>query len=407
MNRGSLIFTAKKQVLLCMASALLTAAAFGQATTGSISGRVADPAGNVIQGASISIRNVDNGLITKATTNGAGEFVENAMPPSNYTIAIEKIGFSTANIPPFKLDIDQKARFSIPMKLGEVNMEVTVTDSAPVLQTQGAETGQVIGAKEVADLPTLGRDFSSLLLLVPGVVSGGGDNNLSISVNGQREFSNSIQIDGVEVTGMNNDTNVRPSPDAIQEFKLVTSTYAPEFGRASGGAVLIQTKSGTNNIHGSGFFFYRPTATAANNNFAAAGSKPTTVRKNYGGTIGGPIKKDKAFLFLAYEGYKDTSSSSFFTQTLVDQNQVIFDANGDVDLSKLTDPYDGSSIPIFDPYAFIANYNSYAVQYPGNIIPASDVSPAGRKIVQSLYPPPRGPMANNPYFNFQTTQSYV
>jgi len=392
--------------LLLLTSAVFAATAFGQATTGSISGHVVDPSGGVVQGAAISIRNVDNGLITTATTDKSGDFVQLAMPPDHYTISIEKEGFSTANVPPFKLDIDQKAHFSIPLKVGAATAEVTVTDSAPILQTQGAETGVVIGSREIADLPTLGRDFSTLLFLTPGVVSGtkGANSNLNVSVNGQREYSNSYQVNGVEVSGLNNDTNVRPSPDAIQEFKVVTSTYAPEFGRASGGAILIQTKSGTNNLHGSGFFFYRPTATAANNNFAPVGSSPTTVQKNYGGTLGGPVIKDKAFVFVGYEGYRNTFSSSYLGQTLVGQNQVIFDANGDVDLSKLLDPYTLQQVPIYDPYYFQTNY--YPQQFAGNIIPASYVDPGGKKIVQNLFPAPRGPQASNPYENFQTTETY-
>jgi hypothetical protein len=392
-------------VAFSLALALISASASGQATSGSISGRVTDPAGALIPSAKVSIHNVDNGLITTAITDNGGEFTETALPPSRYTISIEKAGFATAMVRPFPLDIDQKARFNFTLKVDAVSTDITVSDTEPVLQLQGAETGQVLGAKEIADLPTLGRSFITLLSLVPGVVNGGGGNNLSISVNGQREFSNSYQINGVEVTGLNNDTNVRPSPDAIQEFKLVTSTYAPEFGRASGGAILIQTKAGTNNIHGSGIFFYRPTSTAANNNFAPKGSTPTTVQKNYGATLGGPLMKDKAFLFLAYEGFKNTFSDSYLGQTLVGQNEVSFDAAGNADLSKLLDPYTGNQVPIFDPYFFASNY--YTEPYPGNIIPASEVSVAGRNIVQQLYPAPRGAGAGNPYENFQTTESYT
>ncbi|HZL28998.1 MAG TPA: carboxypeptidase regulatory-like domain-containing protein [Acidobacteriaceae bacterium] len=395
-----------KALSLLFVSTVFAATALGQATTGSISGHVVDASGRVVQGASISVQNVDKGLVATASTDNSGDFTLPAMPPDHYRIVIEKSGFASASVPPFKLDIDQRANFNIPLKVGEVSTSVTVSDEAPVLQTQGAETGEVIGSREIADLPTLGRNFSTLLFLVPGVVSGtkGANTNLDVSINGQREYSNSYQINGVEVSGLNNDTNVRPSPDAIQEFKVVTSTYAPEFGRASGGAILIQTKSGTNNIHGSAFFFYRPTATAANNNFAPAGTSPTTVQKNYGATIGGPIIKDKAFLFLGYEGFRNTFSSSYLGETLVGQNEVTFDAAGDADLSKLLDPYTGTQVPIFNPYFFQSNY--YTQQFPGNIIPANLVDPGGKSIVQKLFPAPRGPQAGNPYANFQTTEMY-
>ena len=374
--------------------------ASGQATTGSISGRVADSTGATIQGAQVSIQNVDNGTTTSLTTDASGEFTAVDLPPSHYSVRAVKPGFNNATIRPFNLDIDQKAHFNILMKVG-AETTVTVTDSAPILQSQGGETGQVLGSREIADLPTLGRNFSSLMLLVPGVVAGGGGNNLNLSVDGQREFSNSVQINGVEVTGTNNDTNVRPSPDAIQEFKVVTSSYAPEFGRASGGAVIIQTKSGTNNIHGTGVFLYRPTATAANNYDAPAGSSPTVRQSNYGATIGGPIIKDKAFLFLGYEGYRVHDSVSYEDATLVGQNQVTFDSAGNADLSGLLDPYSGTQVPIFNPYFYENNY--YSEQFTGNIIPAPMISTGGRNIVQKLFPAPQN---NNPYENFAVTQAY-
>ena len=376
--------------------------AWSQATTGSISGHVTDPAGSVLQGAQIAAHEVDTGIVTTATTDQSGEFDLTALPPGHYTIAVVAAGFATATVPAFELNIDQKARFDIPMKVGAVTSNVEVSGSAPILQTQGAETGEVIGGRELTDLPLEGRNFTSLMKLVPGVGDGGGGNNLNLSVNGQREFSNSVQINGTEVTGnRNNDTNVVPSPDALQEFKMVTSTYAPEFGRASGGSVLIQTKSGSNNYHGSAYFFYRPTATAANNTFAAPGTTPTLVQKIYGATIGGPIKKDKAFLFLAYEGNRLQNSYSYLGNT-PPVNQVTFDSAGNANLSKLTDPYTGNQDPIFDPVFFNNNY--YSEQFPGNIIPAARVSPAGKQILLNLFPTPQ----NNSFFtNFAVQQAYT
>jgi hypothetical protein len=392
----------KRSTLLILSHVLLTCVAFGQATTGSISGRVADPTGSVIPGAQVSIQDKDTGIITTATTNNSGEFTATTLPPHHYIVVVEKTGFANATVPVFKLDIDEKARFDIPMKLGAVNTDVVVTSDAPIMQVEGAETGQTMGTREIEDLPLQGRNIGSLFQLVPGVVSGGGGNNLNLSVNGQREFSNSVQVNGVEVTGnRNNDTNVQPSPDAMQEFKVVTSTYAPEFGRASGGAVIIQTKSGTNNIHGSGYYFYRPTVTAANDVFAVPGTSPTLQQSIYGATIGGPIKKNKAFIFLAYEGSRSKNSSSYAGIT-PPTNQVTFLPDGSADLSKLTDPYTGNQIPIFDPNFFLYNY--YPQQFAGNIIPAGEVSPAGRNIVQQLFPTPE----NNSYFtNFNVQQFYT
>jgi Carboxypeptidase regulatory-like domain/TonB dependent receptor len=377
------------------------AQAWTQATTGSISGHVADPAGKVVQGAQVAVHDVDTGIETMAATDQSGEFDLTALPPGHYTIAVEAPGFDTSTVPAFDLNIDQKARFDISMKVGVVTSSVEVSDSAPILQTQGGETGQVIDGRELTDLPLEGRNFTSLMLLVPGVGTGGGGNNLNISVDGQREFSNSVEINGTEVTGnRNNDTNMVPSPDALQEFKMVTSTYAPEFGRASGGSVLIQTKSGTNDYHGSAYFFYRPTATAANPAVSPAGTIPTLQQKIYGATIGGPLLKNKAFIFLAFEGNRLNQSYSYFANT-PPVNQVSFDAAGDANLSQLTDPYDGTQIPIFDPLFFNNNY--YSQQFPGNIIPANRVSPGGKQILLNLFPKPE----NNNYFtNFAVNQAY-
>ncbi len=378
------------------------ALAVAQATSGSISGHVTDPKGNVVPGAQVSIHALDTGIVSTTTTNGAGEFIQTALPPGHYTINVESTGFSTGTIPSFELHIDQKARFDIPLQVGVVTSSVEVTSAAPLLQLQGAETGQVIGTREIEDLPLEGRSFTGLMLLIPGVTHGSGGNNLNLSVDGQREFSNSVQINGTEVTGnRNNDTNVVPSPDALQEFKMVSSDYGPEFGRASGGAVLIQTKSGSNDIHGSAYFFYRPTGTAANTWFAGAGAKPTIQQKLYGATIGGPIKRDKAFLFLSYEGSRLQNTYDYPGNT-PPVNQVKFDASGNADLSGLTDPYTGNQVPIFDPEFFNENY--YAQQFPGNIIPADRVSAGGKAILQNLFPTPQ---SSDFFTNFAVHQAYT
>lgn len=401
--------TTRKFRAILLSAAMLAGSlhAWTQATTGSVSGRVVDPQGNVVQGAQISIRDMDTGVVTTAVTNQSGEFIATALRPDHYTISVEAAGFATASVAAFPLDIDQKARFNVRMKVGAVSSNVVVTDSAPVLQLQGGETGQVIGTREIEDLPLDGRNFTSLMLLVPGVGSGGGGNNLNLSVNGQREFSNSVQINGTEVTGnRNNDTNMVPSPDALQEFKMVTSSYAPEIGRASGGSVLIQTKSGTNNMHGSAYFFYRPTATAANPAVSPSGTIPALQEKIYGATFGGPIKTDKAFFFLAFEGNRSRNSYSYFDNTPT-VNEVKFDSAGDADLSGLTDPESGNQIPIFDPFFFENNY--YSEQFPGNIIPANMVSPGGKQILLNLFPQP---LNNSPgidafYENFPVNQAYT
>lgn len=389
-------------ILLFTASALAIYA-FGQATTGSISGRISDPDNHVVQGANISVRDVSTGIISTSVSDAAGEFNLTALPPGHYAITVEKTGFATSSVPDFELNIDQKARFNISLKVGAVTTSVVVTGAAPILQLQGAETGEVVGTREITDLPLEGRSFFALTQLIPGVSTGNGGNNFNLSVDGQREFSNSVQVNGTEVTGnRNNDTNVIPSPDALAEFKIVTSSYAPEFGRASGGSVLIQTKSGSNDKHGSAYFFYWPSATAASPAVEPVGSPSSPLtEKIYGATFGGPIKKDKAFFFLSYEGMRQSNAFIYASNTPL-VNQISFDSAGDADLSQLLDPYTGEQDPIFDPVFFNDNY--YAQQFPGNIIPHDRISPGGKQILLNLFPKPQN---GTFYTNFNVKQAYT
>jgi len=373
-----------------------------QSTTGSISGHVTDTTGAIIPAAAVTITNVDKGLETHLTSNGAGEYTALALPPGRYTVSVSKDGFNVENTSPFTLDLDQKARIDIALKTGKISQSVTVTDSAPLLQTQGAETGAVISTKEILDLPLEGRNYQSLFELTPGVSSGGGYGNANFSITGQREEGNDIELNGVDVQGnRNNDNSLQPSVDALQEFKIVTSAYAPELGRASGGVVLLETKAGTNSFHGDVYEFFRPNNTSANPALTGLGVEPILKQHNFGGTFGGPILHDKAFFFLSYEGVREVTHYSY-ADIVPPSNEIVYDSNGDVDLSGLIDPLSGEQDPIFDPYFYAMNY--YAQQFPGNIIPASDIDPGGKAILQNFFPPAQ----NNSYFtNFNAVQQYT
>ena len=269
------------------------------------------------------------------------------------------------------------------------------------------ETGAVIDSQQIVDLPLLGRNFLQLSLLAPGVVNGEGGNTLNLSVNGQREFANSVLIDGVEATAnRNNDTNLRPSVDAVEEFKVATSDYSAQFGRAAGGVISIETKAGTNRFHGDAYEFYRPNATAADNySFSGAGQSPNLNQNNFGGTFGGPIIKDKTFFFVSYEQERLRNTITYL-DSVPPQNQLIFNPDGSVDMSGLLDPGIGQPLPIFN-VAFYAQ-NFYSQQFPGNVIPAcpanfvpdgSCVSPAGLAVLQDFFPKPNLPGTDFGYYN--------
>ena len=386
--------------LLILGSAI---SGWSQATSGSIIVQVRDPQGAVVPDAEVEVTLQETGVVRKTTTDKDGSCKVDSLIPGHYLITFHQAGFSPFITEPLALQIDDKLRVDITLKAGGAKETVVVSDVAPLLQTQSASTGEVISSSEIENMPLLGRDFTNLTLLVPGVVHGDGGNNVNLSVNGQREFGNSIQLNGVEITGnRNNDSSLRPSVDAMSEFKVVTSDYAPEFGRASGGAILLQTKAGGNHFHGTVYEFFRPSNTAADSYaFVASDVSHASQLKqhNFGATIGGPLRKSRDFFFLSYEG-SQSKNALIYELTVPALDQVSFLGDGSADLSQLTDPFTGSQIPIFDPYFFQANY--YAQQYPGNIIPASVISPGGKAILTQLFPHPNN--SNNFFNNYTTSQ---
>jgi hypothetical protein len=392
----------KRVVLALLASAWLplfgTPRCFSQATTGVIVGHVTDPQAQPVPGAEVRAGNEATGLSQKTLSDAAGNYMLAKLPPGTYTITVSKQGFRMAKLSRLLLLIGQEAREDVQLQIGATSEQITVVASDIGLQTQTADTGEVIQSRQILDLPLLGRNFLDLARLTPGVMGGSQGNNVNLAVNGQREFANSILVDGVEITtNRNNDTSLRPSVDSVQEFKVLTSSYAPEFGRSGGGIVAIQTKAGTNRVHGSLYEFFRPSSTAARSFFS---SEPAALNQhNFGGTLGGPVKKDKTFFFVSYERerLRDTYSS---LDSVPPIEQIRFLPNGDVDLSGLRDPRTGKPIPIFDP--------NTSQQFPGNIIPANRVSPAGKATLQNFFPRPTAPGILNGWFNnFNARQTYA
>jgi Carboxypeptidase regulatory-like domain/TonB dependent receptor len=384
-------------VAICFALPILA-----QATSGSILGQVKDPSQAAIAGVVVTAKNEATGLEQRTQTDANGDYILSNLSPGSYTINISKTGFKSLARGPIKLLVDQKLRLDLELSVGEISEVIRVTNEAPLLQTQSADTGEVIQSRQILDLPLLGRNFLELALLNTGTTSGAGGNNVNIAVNGQREFANSIMVDGIEVTGnRNNDTSLRPSVDSVEEFKVVTSAYAPEFGRAAGAVISIQTKSGTNDLHGSLYEFFRPNSTAARTFFS---EEPAALKQhNFGGTIGAPIINDKTFFFGSYEGMRLRDAFSYL-DTVPPSNQIRFLPNGDVDLSGLIDPMTGTQIPIFDPEFFATNF--YAQQFPGNVIPADRVSPAGKAVLLNLFPAPTLPGTSNGWYNNIVARQY-
>ena len=319
----------------------------GQTTSGGFRGHVLDPSGAGVPGAKVAVRNQGNGLSQETITDGSGLYVISHLVPGIYSVTVNKDGFKTLSRNDLDLNLDQQIDLDLNLAIGAVSDSVTVTSAVPVIQTHSVDTGQVIESREITDLPLDDRNFTDLFFLTAGVNHGSGGNSTNLSVSGQREFSNSVVVNGIEVTSnRNNDSGVTPSVDAMQEFKVVTSGYSAEFGRASGGVILLQTKSGTSEFHGDAYIFYRPKQTSAQDTFSTTPSE--LHHDNYGGTIGGPIIKNKTFFFVSYEGSQLGQNDSYI-DSVPPTNQISFLPNGDADLTKLVDPYTGQQVPIFDP----------------------------------------------------------
>jgi len=379
--------------------------AVAQSTTGSFVGRVTDATGALVPGAQIIAVNHDTNIHFSGHSNSTGDYVIQNVTPGVYTVTASRPGFANIAVPEASLVIDQKLLINFQLKAGAVTETATVTTAPSLLQTQTSETGTVIEAEDIVDLPLQGRNFYSLTLLGPGVASVGGSvNTLNLSVNGQREFANNVQVDGIgSTTNRTQDVTITPSVDAVQEFKVATSAYNAEFGNASAGVISIQTKSGTNSFHGVAFEFFRPNFTTARPYAFTGQVSPPSIYKqhNYGGTLGGPIKKDKAFFFISYEGIKGAQAFSELDAT-PPISLVKFNGDGSVDLSGLIDPADGKEIPIFDPnisYACNGNFSKcHPQQFAGNIIPANRVSQAGKNTLLNFYPKPNLPGTGNGWF---------
>jgi outer membrane receptor protein involved in Fe transport len=376
--------------------------AWAQATTGSIVGRVTDASGAVVPGAEAVAINQQTGVLYQGESGSDGGYVIQALPPGVYGVKVTRQGFQTAAADNVTIEIDQKQLLNFELKVGAVSETVTVSGQPTMLQTQSVETGTVVHTADVIDLPTLGRDFLALTALTPGVSAVGGSiNSFNFGISGGREYANSIQIDGVEATtNRTQDITVTPSVDSVEEFKVSTSAYSAEFGRSAGGAVSILTKSGTNSFHGTGYEFFRPNFTTAKDySFTGAPVPPSVLKQhNYGGTFGGPIIKNKTFFFVSYEGLHHTQAYDyvFFTQP---KNQVRVLPNGNIDLSGLVDPFTGNQIPIYDPVDLLNCFAFCPTQFPGNIIPANRVSPAGLAIFNDFLPSPNLPGTDHGWFN--------
>jgi hypothetical protein len=374
-------FTVRNFAVVSILFFLFTSGLRAQAVSGTILGSVQDPTGAAVPGAAVTIVNSDTGLTRTVATNSAGEYDAPSLPPGLYRVEAELKGFKRVTLSGVRLNVDQKLRVNLQLEVGELTESVQVEAAVPLVQADSSELGATVNESQIKELPLNGRDFVQLTRLIPGVTRGvPGSNNdgasnegwrmsSTITANGMRTRDNNFLLDGIDNNEINlNTVIIFPSVDAIEEFKVQTSTYSAEFGRANGGVVNIHIKSGTNQLHGSGFEFLRNDKFDANdlfnNKFGRA--KPAFRQNQFGGTLGGPIRRDRTFFFMDYQGWRVRSA-----QTYLSNVPTALMRTGDFsELNRV----------IYDPLS--------QGPFPSNRIPASRLDPVSKNIIDQLYPLP-------------------
>lgn len=354
--------------------------AFAQAT-GTIAGLITDESGAVIPGVTVEATNTATNQTRTAMSGTDGFFTIPLLQPGPYSIKASLQGFRSAVREGVRVTVESTSRVDVKMSVGQLEESVRVTADAPLVETSRASLGTVIDEKKVVELPLNGRNFTQLGTLIPGVVApppslsgaagdatpgGFGAATSGFSVNGMRNQSNNFLLDGAS----NNDTFntgfvMRPPPDAIQEFKIETHSYSAEYGRNSGSVVNVVTKSGSNEVHGAAWEFNRDDALQARNFFAPATQRKPKLKQNqFGGSLGGPILRNRLFGFGYYEGYRNTRGNT-------------------------------SNILVLSPDQRLGNFGSVTVRdpltgvaFPNNTIPSGRISPAALQLLEQFVPLP-------------------
>jgi outer membrane receptor protein involved in Fe transport len=370
-------------LVVCLCAATLRA----QSVDTAILGTVTDAEGAAVAGATVLIMQPATGLSHTVTTGPGGTYEVRYLIPGEYVVEVKASGFASERRTGVAIQLGQQARIDFPLKVGTVQETVEVNTGIPLLQTENATIAGVVSQERIESLPINGRRFDDLAVLTPGVSVYNPDNHSSstdgseIGGNGSRLIWGQVNVDGITmVNNRHNYINVYPSLDAIEEFKVQTGDYSAEYGGNAGTNVNIQIKSGGKQFHGDVFEFFRNEALDARNYFAPAPQPKNELRQNqFGGTIGGPIWKDKTFFFASYEGLRSIADSPA-TGIVLTQGQ----RNGDFSYLlnqanpvQLVDPVTGSPIP-------------------GDIIPQSRIDTVAQNIVNTYMPLPNIPGATTP-----------
>ena len=387
---------------------LIASCLYAQGERAAVTGVITDSSQAVIPGATISIRNVETNVVTRAQSNSEGIYFVPALPPGTYELTAEKQGFRpsrTSNIP---LSVNLTATINVVMEVGTISEAVEVQATAVQLEAQTSGLGKTVETRRVVELPLLGRNPLSLAALAPGViptrgqVGVGGDaigSAANSRISGGLAMQNAILMDGGDTRGFTSGGQAYVLPlESVAEFKIETATYSAEFGRAGGGVVNVASKSGTNQFHGVVYEFLRNDHLNANSWSNNRSRVPRSLyqRNEYGAAVGGPIVKNRTFFFANYEGRREGSPRNFLATVPLPQWK-----NGDFRSAR---DRNGNQIIIYDPLTTRPNPNGPGYireAFPNNVIPTDRIHPISRNVM-TYWPDPNrpgeGPSQVNNYF---------
>lgn len=428
-------------LLMLVTACFLGVTALAQLYTGSVTGTVTDPSGAVVPNARLQLVDEQKGFAFTGVSDSNGGYVIRGVPPGTYKLSVEAQGFRSETQSGIKLDVSQNITVNFALQVGAVTQTLQISEAAPLLSTQDAVTGQTVDRKFINDLPLISRSVTDLAFLTPGVTEvdtacQGCTANNFVS-NGGRNATADMLLDGVTVTNFEQNSGIQvptytPSVDAVEEFTVQQTNFSAEYGFSGGTIVNMVTRSGTNQFHGSLYEFFRNQKLDANNWFNNQSGIPIAALRNnnFGGTVGGPIRRDKTFFFFDYDGTRSRTASTHQAGVpsaaertgnfgeLCGYAGGSFDASGrcSADDGQLWDPYTGvysadAGGPVrsgFIPFNNIATYtspgspvlNGTPYQLPAG--PGNLIDPVAFKLMQ-LYPLPNenvGTGAYNPYTNW-------
>jgi hypothetical protein len=382
-------------LLLIAGTLALTIRSHAQATTASIHGTVTDSAGAVLPDASVTVINTSTSISATQKTDSKGYYIFPDLHIGGpYTVTVAKDGFQKFVSKGIMLNLSSAREVEAKLQIGASSQTIEINSATIQVETADMQLKNVIGAAELEELPTLGRDAVQLQKTAPGVVESN-DREGTFSTNGSQTQENSYLLDGTDINDiLLNQPGITVNPDALAEVNIISSTLDPQFSRNSGAIVDEALKSGTNQFHGNGFEFYRDTFLNNGNYFSA--TRPVFHQNVFGGTLGGPILRNRAFFFVAYQGLRNRTAQTQLTQVF-SSAQRSGDFSLDGGLSNNPIPFPGG---LQGPNGHCPAGTTWSECFPGGHIPASNFNPISLNLLNKYVPQSNYTNGGINYYNF-------